>query len=523
MIIAIIFFSSILAVGIAYYLRWRAVRTAYIWFFLLFICLLEWLLFALIPLERINPLIIEPWFRIGTIPINLQFQVSSQNWPIAFSILAFILAFFFTSIARLDIRRDLWLWTIELLFGAFLLLSVLAYDLWTVIILWTALDLMDIFIKLVVIKTIDRQSLLRSVTTRFFGSLLLILNTASISRLGINPGLESLKSIDRNIFIIAALLHSGIFPFSQSSKETTHGSTENILETSLRLFIFTASLSLIIYLPSPENLFLINIGILILLFIFMGYFGYLWMMKKGSSVDISFALLLAACFSCFLYFEGSNQALSYWLPAFLFPCLFFSIYTHRSRSTIIFPALMIVLVSGLPFTLNTFGSRGLFSHGLSVADISLVIPLVLFLTGFFIRGKMKGGDFHLMESWYQAVYLIGLFLPILSAGIISIKYLDNSQNEFQYWWAGLLVVIGVLGITMLINRKGKKSTSIERSIPYDVSKFLKFLSFDWFFSFGQIIESRLSRIVTGFSGLLEGAGGILWALVFLLLILTVFR
>jgi hypothetical protein len=50
---------------------------------------------------------------------------------------------------------------------------------------------------------------------------------------------------------------------------------------------------------------------------------------------------------------------------------------------------------------------------------------------------------------------------------------------------------------------------------------MEFLSFQWFFNFVTFIENKGRGLINGFSGLMEGEGGILWALVFLVLIFSV--
>jgi len=521
MLIALIFLFNLLAVIIAFFLKWRGIRTAYIWFFLVFVCLSVWLLLLLIPIDRINPLVIPNWFTIGSIPINLQFRITIQNWPLAFSIITFIFSFFLTGIARLDIRKDLSLWAIQIIFGVFSFLAILSADLWTVILFWTALDFIDIFFKLVILKTADRKLMLRSLSIRFLGSLILIWNTSSISRLGINPTLEVLRGIGRNDLFLAALLHSGILPFQSSGIPKSDSKTENIINASIVITNFAVSSSLIIYLPSPDLFFFVNIGLIILLYILLLIFSFSWALGTGAEYSIKNLLSLAACFISYFFIIGSDRPLIFWMNIFLLPMLMLWLYSHRSRSTRIFPALMVLLISGLPFSLNANSARGLFISGFNLSEIVLIIPHILILAGVLKRILEKGEDFHLMESWYQAVYLLGLFLPVLSIGAISFRNLSDFSLELQYWWIGGGVLISAFAFYYLFNRKISKDNPVH---PIgETSVINRFFSMNWIFSLTLEFEKRISKIVTGFSGLLEGEGGILWALVFLLLILTVFR
>ena len=518
MLIALIFLVNLLVIGIAFFLRWRGWRTAHIWMILVFISLVGWLLFILVKLENFSPLVLPNWMAIGDMPVLLQFQISANNWPFAFSFLTAIPIFLLTGIARLDVRNDLKFWSAGILFISIAFLASLAADLWSVVIFWTALDLLEVFYQLVIFKEPDYSQLQRSLIVRFFGGLLLIFVTATLSTASINPVLVGLSESGSVMVFIAALLHSGVFPFKQTPSTVQSPQTEWILRGLVKLIVLMASFSLLVYFPKPNLSFIINTALQIVTYLFIFRVGLIEITSKEKEADSQWTFFLAG-FIVFLYLNSAN--LEFWLPALFLTSVFLLVYSHRSRSTMLFPLIMTLLVSSAPYTVNSIGSRAFLFDEFRISILGVIPPLVLFLGHFFKTTIQYHKDFSEIESIYQVVYLFGLLLLILASGVISFKFIEPLQREVAHWWVGVIVVSLLAGLYIL-QRKRKIKLPNTSKLYFSVSA-QKFLSLDWIFRLSAQIEKRLKNLAAGFSNLFEGAGGLLWALVLLVLILTVLR
>jgi hypothetical protein len=178
-------------------------------------------------------------------------------------------------------------------------------------------------------------------------------------------------------------------------------------------------------------------------------------------------------------------------------------------------------VTGLPLSLVTFGTRGFIGNGISIGSVVLIFMQILFIFGYQKFAFEKNEKFNELEGWYQAAYRAGLFILFLSAAAIIFLSRTSLSSEIYYWWMGVLVVIpGLLGALF----SGKKI--IKAKVPIFLSQdkqasIKEFLSFEWFFNFFSFIENKGKGLINGFSGLMEGEGGIVWALVFLVLIFSV--
>lgn len=519
MLIAFIFLVNFLAVAIAFFLRWRGYRTAYIWLLLVVTVFVEWIILALTRIPSFKPLLLSNWFGVGSTPVALRFEMTKVNWPWVFTVHTLILSFLLTSVARLDVKKDLKLWGLVVIQAAFSSLALLARDLWSLVMMWTALDLFDIFFKLVFIQTVDRQYLERSLMIRFAGSLLLILNTASLAMLGVNPAFDNLAGIGRNSLTFAAFLHSGIIPVQNSDRDSQKSPPEKIIDQFFRIMIMLVSFSLVANIPAPQVVFPIDLGVSIFLFFLVVLFGLTWSDYGNSSFNEHSEPLFLASFILYLLFNNGN--LTYWLPAIFLPISLTHFYTHRGRSTLFIPILILPLVAGLPYALNAFDVRAFTVQNPGLFEVLTIIPLVILLGGALAKWMHAGERMDEMDMTIQTVYLVGVFLPVLASGIIALKYLGPPASEFGMWWLGVAVFIGTAGFVVLVHRHRKKIKGLTRE--GEPLLLMKIFTLNWFFAFHREIGKRLSRLVTGFSELLEGAGGILWALVLLVLILSALR
>ena len=229
--------------------------------------------------------------------------------------------------------------------------------------------------------------------------------------------------------------------------------------------------------------------------------------------------LFIAGFIVFLYLNSAN--FEFWLPALFLPSIFLLVYSHRNQSTIFFPLIMTLLVSGLPYKLNSFGSRAFLFEDFRLVILWVLPLLVIFLARFLKKSLQNHKEFSGIESIYQIVYLFGLLVLTLSSGVISFKFNAPFQMEPNQWWVGVIVV-SLLVVFLILHRSRKFHNPFGSKL--DITGLTqKVLSLDWVSRFTDLVEKRLRNLAASFSNLFEGAGGFLWALVILILILTIIR
>jgi hypothetical protein len=187
----------------------------------------------------------------------LRIALNSQNWILVLSLLAFNLSFFLTGIARLDVKNDLKSWIFHLLLVAFSFLALISADLWSVVLLWTILDLLELAFHYFILKEVNGKNFYRKFIFKSLGSILLIWNIAFLSKSGFNPLVNGIiSSTPTTSIFIAALMHSGIFPLNRESKRIAEEKSPELLKTVFSVSSFVVSFSLITSLPMPVMFFI---------------------------------------------------------------------------------------------------------------------------------------------------------------------------------------------------------------------------------------------------------------------------
>jgi hypothetical protein len=524
MLIALIFLTPLLSGLISYIFKKRGIRTAYIWMFLVFISLVLWPLILIIPKDNISPLIISNWFNISNRSINLRFSLTSQNWILAFSLLTYNLAFFLTGIARLNTKIDFPFWLIQIIFTAFSFLAILSADLWSLIIFWTALDLLDFISQKYILKKVLGTSYFRRLVFKIIGIMLLVWNISMISKTGTSLALADITNFVPNFSLfLSALLHSGIFPINIDSEKRSEEETGKLLNSFSKIISFTVSFSLIIYLPAPEMPLFVYIFTSLISYFFIFIAMIQWIFRKDLDDSLNYLLIGMASFFGYLYLSGASQFITFWLVILIISILWLFLFTHRGKQLLVFPIISTFFVSGLPLTINVLGPRG-FNGNNSYIDVLILIGMnILFLVGYVKYAFQKNNKFMDLEVWYQTAYLSGLFLMLLSVALIIFNSFYSLENEIGSWWIGMTVLLLSATGYFFAVRKNFFDNLSQKDSRISFSVVWKFLTFDWVFETTSFIETKTSGAINSLSALLEGEGGILWALLLLLLFLTILK
>ena len=517
----IIFVLCLLSALTGYFLKIRGVRTAYIWMVLVFISFTLWLAIMIIPYDRFSPIVINDWFRFGETRISLLFALNPQNWILVLSLFAINLSFFLTGITRLEIKSDLKSWIFQLLLIALSFLALISADLWSVVLLWTAIDLLELSFHRMILKDANEKIYFRKFIIKSIGSILLIWNIASLSRSGFNPLINGIVSSIPNTSIFwAALIHSGIFPIDPESLRSIEVKSSDLLKNLFIVLNFIVSFSIISNLQPPELPFALSFAISVVSYILIIYSSIQWALKKDVVFSPQSLLIFESGVFIFLYLYGAAQYITFLLAIQAISILWLTLFTHRSKSLLIYPVISSFLITGLPLSLTAFGPRGFIGDGISVGLLVFLFSQIFFVIGY-IKKAFEGNEkFNELERWYQVAYLVGLFLPFLSAAAIIFFMRTTIQIEFQNWWIGSVVVLfAVAGY--LFSTKLSSQRNAEKLLPHAGSIFiLRLMSFEWLFNAFSFIENKVRGFVNGFSGLMEGEGGIIWALVLLILIFS---
>ncbi len=132
MVITGIILLLLTASAVSLFLRYKGVRLAYIWLVFILVTLIVWLLLFIIQPDKISPIVVKNWIKIGSTPVDLTLEINSLNWPISVSYFSILLSYLLTSIVRLRGNKSLYAWVEMTVLVVSGWLVLLAGDYWSI-------------------------------------------------------------------------------------------------------------------------------------------------------------------------------------------------------------------------------------------------------------------------------------------------------------------------------------------------------------------------------------------------------
>jgi hypothetical protein len=518
MVITGIILLLLTACAVSLFLRYKDVRLAYIWMVFIFTTSIVWLLMFIIQPDKISSLVVKNWIKIGSIPVDLTLEINSLNWPISVSYFTILLSYLLTSIVRLRGNKSLYAWVEMTVLVVSGWLVLLAGDYWSILIAWTLIDFVELIFH-IRYKLLDPDRFYFHFLVKFIGSMLLVFG---ISRsFQVNPQSLFGNNIEGvgTVILSAAILHSGVF--SKIQKKSSKIDYSQVSLIFLRMISFTASFFVLTFITDHRLGFLSEIIIKILFFCVAIWGSYRWATGLNESYRFQELLLAFGAMVGYLYLTGAGAAIVYWLILLLMPIGWLFLYSDRDPRIYIFWFLCIFMMSGLPFSLTYQGLKEILMNSNSTDLLLMTLPMIFVISGYIKHALKKGGKFNYLEPLYQIFYLFGLFLPLISMSAVVLKNTWIFANEFSGWWIGSVVLF--LSIMVYFYRfKSKKQNIDNKNI-----RELRIGNISISFQVIQIISKKVyflfENFMTFITKLFEGAGGILWAVVFLALFLTILK
>jgi hypothetical protein len=160
----------------------------------------------------------------------------------------------------------------------------------------------------------------------------------------------------------------------------------------------------------------------------------------------------------------------------------------------------------------------------------IVINLVLLFSQLalvfgYIRHALRGVETPSgLERWVWIFYPLGLGFLILAEYFLGWQiWLEWVQTPSNLWWIGGIVLVTTVSLRYFLYKQESLQTLRRFSkgmATWSTSFWGKLLGMQWFYRFVWVVYHFLGRIIAWFTEILEGDGGILWALVFLFLLFS---
>jgi hypothetical protein len=422
-------------------------------------------------------------------------------------------------------------WAFTLVLTSMGLVAVAAGNILTLLLAWAALDLIELFILLFqVLQSKSRERIILIFSMRMAGIGMILLAGILQWSQGM---LLNFKDINQSIMIyllLAACLRVGTlavqYPLDHRRMRTHE------LETIFQLIPAAACYILFVRIANFGILGKASPLLLGLIALAGMYAGFNWLIADDELKGRSYWLLgTASLIITSAILNRPYASIAWSIASLLTGGLIFSM-SMRHKNLLPIVLLGFFGFSALPFSPTWLGTDVYLYNGSPSNTItpslfyllSFVFLLThsLFLAGF-IRHILRGiipfegkSEVHI-ERWVWFLYPVGLFFIILTHFLIGILLFPSlSEIPFTGWIMGA-VAVSISGIIWYFATRYIQSFNLRKQ-AINTSDINKFLSLERLYRFLGKLFHTLTRLAALISTILEGDGGILWAVVLFALI-----
>jgi len=450
-----------------------------------------------------------------------------DSWPYILALVTITLAVILSDAARTRYDSSPLSWSASLGITALGLLALQSGTSLTLMFVWVAVDILELsyLLRLDASKEYIPRIII-SYGVRTASILMLFYATSQGWRINQNFDLTQIPQTAGFFFLLAAGLRLGVFPLNLPllQEPALRRGAGNII----RLAPVASSLSLLARLPAdviPPNL----IGWLFqgMLAIAALYASARWLTVSDEIKGRPFWIIAWAALATISVLNGAPQASLAWGVALLLPgSLLFLYYPRVQRMNFLLFFGLIGLI-GLPMTPLASGWIGLVNNGISLWSFIFILTHVFMVLGYLNRALQPGGEVGALESWARLVFPLGMIIiiqAILALGLIGWP----GSLTIGVWWLALVSNVLIVLAMVIIKRFGLSppyvqlptSSGLAKVVDWALPRLEPIFRLEWLYQAAWLITNFLGRILKGISSILEGEGGMLWAILLLVLLIS---
>lgn len=513
--------SLLLTVSVAMLiLRLTRRPSAFAWLASALGALLAWLSILLWQLDLPVTLPFNLWSPLTLFRVTPTFVVDSYAWLYALSLGGLAAAVILTSPARMIVISPIsWFGAVALSLIA--LLAVMADNILTLALVWTAIDLLEYLNTLRISETpsLNERAVI-SFSFRAAGTGFALWAAVTSAAGGQSASLEETPPQAWLFLLLAVGLRLGVIPLHLPYRDDP--GLRRGIGTSLRLT--AAATSLVVLARSPAAgidpsilLFLLTLVSLAAL-----YAGWKWLSLPDELSARPYWIIGMSALSLAAALRGNPAGSAAWGAALiLFGGLSFLYSVRQPWFTRLFAGLSLSLLS-LPFTLTATVWQGDFPIP------ALFWPLFLaahaMLVAGYLRHLFRVGEtsFSELPRWSQAAYPLGLGIFVINI-ILTGLWGWPGALQIGNWITAVLMLL-LVGLAGLITLRLRRIFNQEPVAPIEMESVSRFALAQEFMAGILWGGYRLVGRMFGYlSSLLEGDGGLLWTLLLLIIFIALLR
>lgn len=443
----------------------------------------------------------------------IEFTLDSSSWPFLISLTAVLIAFLLHETTLIQIADQSKAWGGILALSGIAFLGVTASSPLAVTLAWTGFDLVEALILILIAKEkIDPQEWIKSLSMRITGTFIFVVPSLIETLDASLSGLPNYQNWGAISIFMAVIIRTTLFPFKGKGVIPEPYDAVFLLSNSaLGLALISRLVGTI---ESNGSLLMVAIASAIISFLVS------WQAKNSTELikilrgwSVSFLLLAIMC----SLLGVKNAVISLGVTMLLCGSIL-AFYSFRKIQLSLFLLIGFLGMSALPYTPLITSLSGLTSK--SVFWALLIIPTLSTLQFGFLKNLFRAGkSLDSLDQWIKVTLITALVIPIITLWLVFFRV--NTLNTLVNYLGIPVVVFATLAF--LVDRgiiRFKFSKQTQQLLNSDIKKFNleQVTSRIWkiFSGFFGLIENAVDNI----TGILEGAGGILWALLLLILLIS---
>lgn len=396
------------------------------------------------------------------------------------------------------------------------LLAVISANLLTLLLAWAALDLLGLFTWLSRSRRRlhSRQSVM-AYSTRSIGLLLLVVGAINTHAAGLSLSVTLIRSPLAPYLLAAAGLRLGVLP--PGALPAVQAPVQRGLRSLLLLAPAAADL-LLAARVAQAGLDGAALPVVLALSGLAALYGGLSFARAADDLEAHPHWLPAIGALAVAAAARAEPAASLaWSMALLLPGGVILLLSARARGLLPITLLGALAISALPFTPTWVGAT-IYGRPFSTAQLLLFTGQALTLAGYLRMALRRHPDLNRADRWVWAIYPWGLALPALTS--YAIAWWTFPAADGRPGWLSALpgMIIAIAGLVLVFVRRRVRRAPADRLLVWLRTG----LSFNWFYRLFWRIYFGLVRVFALTSRLLEGPAGVLWAILLLVLLATVF-
>jgi hypothetical protein len=471
------------------------------------------------------PVTIGNWLPVQGVDGSLTFQLDEKSWTMAFALLSLLLGIVAADTIRLHERTNVRVWSRVLLLFCLGILGCLLNSLLAFILVWTVIDVIELIVHAVDNKDeVMNAQFIRAFLTHLVGTFLVMAVMASGHVHGASLESAKLSSTDFVLLILGAGLRMVVFPRgNQLAKRDTVAIYGEILRKAISPIL---AMMLLARLPGNGE-WPVLMGWIFVFCAFWVFFSALnWFINLKAVWQEDSWISIFAGLAIIAALRGQADGVVAWGLLMLVLWGWSQVFAGRFQNLVYLLPVAGLSILGLPLSISNPSFVGLAGQPLAAFNIFLWVSLALVIAGFVILALKTPSQNEQPEAWMKLFFIFGMVVLTLAPWLPGFLNAGSFLSPKMLWLS--LIISLVAGLILIFTFVAKAKQWLSVAIPFQMVNAAQkvhvategWFRMAWANRFIQNLIEFIRKLVAGVNKVLEGEGGILWALVFLALLLS---